>query len=125
MNKRLVSIAAISAALAVIFGAFGAHALKSLIGPAALGNWETAVQYHFIHTLALLALGLMPANQFINRAAWCFGLGIVLFSGSLYLLSLREILEIPVAILGPVTPFGGLLLIIAWCFLAISGFKKN
>lgn len=125
MNRRLVSIAAFSAALAVIFGAFGAHALKSLIGPAALGNWETAVQYHFIHTLALLALALMPKNLFINRAAWCFGLGIILFAGSLYLLSLREILQLPVAVLGPLTPIGGLFFIIGWGFLAISGFKKN
>lgn len=125
MNRKIIIISAVSGAIAVVLGAFGAHALKSLLSPNALDNWHTAVNYQFIHTLALLFLSVMPANRRINTAAWCFGSGILLFSGSLYLLSLRELIALPISFLGPITPLGGLLFILGWLMLLLSVLKNK
>lgn len=125
MNKRILLLTSVCGALAVVFGAFGAHALKAVLTTAQLANWETAVNYQFVHTLALLGLSLMPANRQIKLASWFFGIGILLFSGSLYLLSLRDVLGLPVAILGPITPIGGLFFILGWIFLLLSTFKQK
>lgn len=123
--SRIRQIAAIFGIIAVIFGAFGAHALKAQLSATALENWKTAVNYQFIHALALLLLATLPTNRFIRLSAWFFALGIVCFSGSLYLLSIREILTINIAFVGPITPIGGLFFIIGWVFLFFSAFKKN
>ncbi len=123
--SRIRQIAAIFGTIAVIFGAFGAHALKAQLSISALENWKTAVNYQFVHALALLLLATLPGNTFIRLSAWFFGLGIVCFSGSLYLLSLREILTINTAFVGPITPLGGLFFSIGWVFLFFSAFKKN
>lgn len=121
----MLILSALSGALAVILGAFGAHALKALISPEALENWKTAVNYQFIHTLAILGLSFMPSKVRIIASSWCFGLGILLFSGSLYLLSLREIIAMPLSFLGPITPIGGLLFISGWFLLLLSALKKD
>ena len=123
--SRIRQIAAIFGIIAVIFGAFGAHALKAQLSATALENWKTAVNYQFIHALALLLLATLQTNRFIRLSAWFFALGIVCFSGSLYLLSIREILTINIAFFGPITPIGGLFFIIGWVFLFFSAFKKN
>ena len=123
--SRIRQIAAIFGIIAVIFGAFGAHALKAQLSATALENWKTAVNYQFIHALALLLLATLQTNRFICLSAWFFALGIVCFSGSLYLLSIREILTINIAFVGPITPIGGLFFIIGWVFLFFSAFKKN
>jgi uncharacterized membrane protein YgdD (TMEM256/DUF423 family) len=123
--SRIRQIAAIFGIIAVIFGAFGAHALKAQLSATALENWKTAVNYQFIHALALLLLATLQTNRFIRLSAWFFALGIVCFSGSLYLLSIREILTINIAFVGPITPIGGLFFIIGWVFLFFSAFKKN
>jgi len=120
MNKRLIIIASVFGILAVILGAFGAHALKSLLDPAGLEVWKTAVSYQFYHTLALLFLSLLPESKgrAANIAAWFFSLGILLFSGSLYLISTKEILNISqLSVLGPLTPVGGLFFILGWISL--------
>ena len=124
-TSRIRQIAAIFGIIAVIFGAFGAHALKAQLSATALENWKTAVNYQFIHALALLLLATLPTNRFIRLSAWFFAFGIVCFSGSLYLLSIREILTINTAFVGPITPIGGLFFIIGWVFLFFSAFKKN
>lgn len=124
-TSRIRQIAAIFGIIAVIFGAFGAHALKTQLSATALENWKTAVNYQFIHALALLLLATLPTNRFIRLSAWFFVIGIVCFSGSLYLLSIREILTINTAFVGPITPLGGLFFIIGWVFLFFSAFKKN
>ena len=124
-SSRIRQIAAIFGIIAVIFGAFGAHALKAQLNANALENWKTAVNYQFVHALALLLLATLPTNTFIRLAAWFFVFGIVCFSGSLYLLSLKEILPINTAFLGPITPLGGLFFIIGWVCLFFSAFKKN
>lgn len=116
--KSTLRIAAILGALGVGLGAFGAHGLAKLL--AATGHaatWETAARYHLLHALALLAVGLwqrqQPAAPGLEWAARCFGAGVVLFSGSLYALSLTQ-----ARWLGPVTPLGGALLIAGWLLLA-------
>jgi uncharacterized membrane protein YgdD (TMEM256/DUF423 family) len=123
--SRIRQIAAIFGTIAVIFGAFGAHALKAQLSISALENWKTAVNYQFVHALALLLLATLPVNTFIRLSAWFFGIGILLFSGSLYLLSLSGILSINSGFIGPITPIGGLCFIIGWIFLFFSAFKKN
>ena len=123
--SRIRQIAAIFGIIAVIFGAFGAHALKAQLSATALENWKTAVNYQFVHALALLLLATLPINRLIRLSAWFFALGIVCFSGSLYLLSIREILTINTAFVGPITPIGGLFFIIGWLCIFFSAFKKN
>ncbi len=108
--------AAASGFLTALLGAFGAHALKNSVTPADLSIWQTAVHYQMFHTSALLVLGLMPAAQqtrTLRLAGWCLGTGIVLFSGSLYLLVLTGRTW-----LGGITPLGGLLFLVGWGALA-------
>jgi len=108
---------ALLAALAVIMGAFGAHALKARLGAELGAVYRTAVDYHFYHALGLLAVGLaaqrLPGVRALRWSGALFGAGIVLFSGSLYLLSLGG-----PGWLGAVTPFGGLAFIGGWLLLA-------
>lgn len=109
--------AALAMALAVTLGAFGAHALRARVVPERLAVWQTAVQYHAWHALALLVLGLLlargPAPRGLTASAALFAAGIVLFSGSLYALVLTG-----AAGFGVVTPFGGVAFIAGWLVLA-------
>ena len=128
MNNRLIIIASVFGILAVILGAFGAHALKSQLDPAGLEVWKTAVSYHFYHTLALLFVSILPASngKVVNMAAWFFSLGILFFSGSLYLISTKEILNIKqLSVLGPLTPIGGLFFILGWFSLITIAVKSK
>ena len=113
-SPLLVRIAAGLCFLAVALGAFGAHALKAKLESYGLTQvWNTAVLYHFIHAIALFALGLSGAT---NRVAtWLFLIGICIFSGSLYLMALTN-----VRWLGAITPFGGLCFLAGWAWLVIS-----
>lgn len=112
-------------ALAVAIGAFGAHGLKELVGPEELATFNTGVRYHFYHTLAMsLAFALatradMRENR-LRQARWAWGIGIGLFSGSLYLLTLEAHIGIPSAVLGPITPIGGLFFIVGWVLLFLA-----
>ena len=113
MTKPLGIAAAAFGASAVALGAFGAHALRSRLEPAALEIWHTAVEYQFWHALVLTALALASTRlRFAHVAASAFTLGIVLFCGSLYALALGA----PHAV-GIVTPFGGVALIAGWLAL--------
>ena len=111
-------IAAVSGALAVVCGAFGAHGLKARLEPAQLEAWTTATQYHLLHSVVLLALALFAAQsgKSIQLPAGLFSVGMLLFSGSIYLLVLTQMRW-----LGPVTPIGGLLLIAGWLSLLRLG----
>ena len=109
MNWTMVG--AIFGFLSVAAGAFGAHGLKSILPPDRLEIFETAVRYQMFHALALLAAGQLGAA----RAAWSFFLGILIFSGSLYLLVLTGRRG-----LGAVTPIGGVLFLAGWIFLALA-----
>ena len=109
-------------ALAVIAGAFGAHALKNHLSDAMLQTWKTAVDYHFYHALGILLIGIlsvaMPSVQLKWPAIFLFA-GIVLFSGSLYALALSGIKT-----LGAITPLGGLSFISGWILLLVDVWKK-
>ena len=122
MAKLFITLASVSGMLAVVLGAFGAHALKGKLDQHALGIFETAVQYHFYHSFALLAVGVIaltqPQTVLLRSSGWLFLLGIVVFSGSLYLLSLTGIRW-----LGAITPLGGLAFIGGWACLAATGWK--
>jgi uncharacterized membrane protein YgdD (TMEM256/DUF423 family) len=110
----LVRIAALLCFLAVAFGAFGAHALKSTLEANGLADaWKTAVLYHFLHAIALLVLALLGAGP--RAVWWLLFSGIIIFSGSLYAMGLTN-----VRWLGAVTPIGGLLFMAGWLWLAIA-----
>jgi len=122
MAKVFITLASFSGLLAVAFGAFGAHALKNRLDDYAMGVFHTAVQYHFYHSLALLAVGVIALNYphaaLLRSSGWLFTLGIVVFSGSLYLLSFSGLRW-----LGAVTPIGGLAFIAGWACLAAASWK--
>ncbi|HJF33196.1 MAG TPA: DUF423 domain-containing protein [Sporosarcina psychrophila] len=115
---------AVNAAIAVAFGAFGAHALKEKLSEHYLAIWETAVQYQMFHALALIVVGiLMSPSLFgsVTQLSWAGYLilvGIIFFSGSLYVLSLSGI-----GILGAITPIGGVAFIAGWIMLIVAAVK--
>ena len=121
--KLFLSLGALSGALAVILGAFGAHGLKGTLCEEMLKVHHTGVEFHFYHTFALLAIGLLASrntSRLLTASGWLFTAGIVLFSGSLYALSISGI-----RILGAITPIGGMLFIMGWILLAISAIKSS
>lgn len=122
MARVFIALAALSGLLAVTFGAFGAHALRTRLDDYARGVFETAVQYHFVHSLALLAVGVIalqqPESALLRSSGWLFLLGIAVFSGSLYLLSVTGLRW-----LGAITPLGGLAFIAGWACLATAAWK--
>ena len=128
MNKSFLITAALLGALAVILGAFGAHGLKSKIPEDALEIFETSVRYQFYHVFALLAVGMLTqyfSGNFIMWSGRLFIAGIILFCGSLYLLTyFKGIGNQQMNWLGAVTPFGGLCFIAGWILLAIAIIKK-
>lgn len=112
------AVAAILLGLAVMLGAFGAHALRGRIDDASLSVYQTAVLYHFIHALGLLIVSMLPRAGMLTQAAsswvcWLLFAGIVIFCGSLYLLAITG-----VRVLGAITPVGGVSFIAAWLLLA-------
>ncbi|MEL7507774.1 MAG: DUF423 domain-containing protein [Cyanobacteria bacterium J06554_1] len=120
MNARLcIAIASIFGGLSVAGGAFGAHALKAQLTEKALSTFELGTRYQMYHSLALLLVGLLwlqlPTNGWLSYASLAFIIGTMLFSGSLYGLSLSG-----VKMLGVVTPIGGLFLILGWALLATA-----
>ncbi|UEG50191.1 DUF423 domain-containing protein [Ferruginibacter lapsinanis] len=124
MHKKFIQIAAVLGAVTVILGAFGAHALKQVLPTSALATFETAVRYQFYHVFAILLTGILYKeymNTFVQRAGHLFIIGIVLFSGSLYLLTYLEATEtIGYRGIGAITPIGGLCFISGWVLLAIG-----
>lgn len=124
--KIILILAALLGAFGVALGAFGAHGLEGKLSDSQLAVWDTAVKYQMIHVLAILIVLFAPVKQInLNAPALFFLIGIFLFSGSLYLLSAKNLLGIEqfAKILGPITPIGGLCFIIGWVLLAIKLFK--
>ena len=126
--QLFITIASISGFLAVAFGAFGAHGLKNRLPSDLLDVWHTAVQYQFWHTLALLGIGILLSqgssiqnfqSKYLVVSGWLLTAGIVIFSGSLYVLCLSGIRW-----LGAITPIGGTLWLAAWACLCYSALKS-
>lgn len=121
MDRVFFGLGALLGALGVVAGAFGAHALRGRVGPEMLAVFETGVRYHLVHALALLAVGWGAArwpSAAVAGAGWLFLAGVLVFSGSLYLLVLTGIRG-----LGAVTPFGGAALIAGWILLAWAAWR--
>lgn len=123
--KTLLIITAVLGATGIALGAFGAHGLESKLSASQLHTWETAVKYQMIHILAIMVLGINFKNTDYYWPCLFFLLGILFFSGSLYLLSLKNIINLGSLskIIGPITPIGGLFFIIGWLTLAFKFFK--
>ena len=124
MHKSYLITACLLAALAVILGAFGAHGLKQIVPPETVSTFETGVRYHIYHSFALIATGILfdkGRKSWMKFAGISFILGIILFSGSLYLLTIIKATDtVGLSKLGIITPFGGLFFIVGWIALAIA-----
>lgn len=128
MRKNFIRLGALLCAISVFFGAFGAHGLKEIIKPDQLAIFKTAVQYQFIHAIALLIVGVLlyfRKTSWMPIAGWFFLTGIICFSGSLYLLSVKDIFNLPTSLIGPITPIGGLLFVAGWITLFASTYQSN
>ena len=116
-----IGIAAINMAIAVALGAFGAHGLKNIVSAQQLEWWHTATLYLFIHALGLLLVGLLIRLRYATQTtAWLLQIGIIIFAGSLYAMTLGAPLWF-----GAITPIGGVLMTAGWLWLAVSSFKMN
>ena len=124
MTNPLITMAAVNGLLSVMLGAFMSHSLEETITTELLGVFQTGVSYHMYHSLAALAAGILshifPKVRLLKFSAYSFLLGIMLFSGSLYLLALTEL-----PMIGMITPIGGIFFIFGWIMLCIFGAKKQ
>ncbi|KYC62473.1 DUF423 domain-containing protein [Heyndrickxia coagulans] len=117
-----VFFGALNACISVALGAFGAHGLKGIMDQKYLDIWETGVRYEMYHALGLIAIGILSgtlkSSALLSWSGWLMLIGIVLFSGSLYVLSLTKI-----SVLGAITPIGGVAFLASWILLAIAAVK--
>lgn len=120
MKNLVLTIASLYGMMAVILGAFGAHAFKKILPAEKLTSFEVGVRYQMYHAIVLLAVGMyFQFNNGLERsAAWCLIAGTFVFSVSIYLLSFAEHWNVNLKFLGPITPLGGLFMIIGWGLLA-------
>src|SRR5215469_2522622 len=129
MNRIFLSIAAILGALSVALGAFAAHKLKTMTSPDTVAIFETGVRYQFYHVFALLFVAFLSEkihNRWMIWAGNCFIMGIVLFCGSLYVLTALTIAESTHRTLaGIATPIGGLCFILGWVFMYIAVVRRD
>ena len=133
-SNKQIALVGILGAFAVAIGAFGAHTLKNqlpggLITVDQLNGFDTAVKYQMYHTLAMLLIVLLKKNypfKLLNASYYCFLIGIVLFSGSLYFITTRNLYGADyLKALGPMTPVGGLFFIVGWVLLVLTAIKKD
>jgi len=126
MQRTITATAAVLGFTAIALGAFGAHMLRKSLDPVQLGAFETGVRYQMYHALLLLAVSLLPIGEKTRR--WLYGLtlaGVILFSGSVYLLSTMPVSGVDFRSIGFVTPIGGLLLLVAWLLLFIDFTRRK
>ena len=122
--KFFLIAGAVNAMLSVAFGAFGAHLLEGRVADKYLDTWQTAVQYQMFHSIGLIAIAILMSSSLIgslgslNWAGYLMLAGIIIFSGSLYVLSLTGI-----SILGAITPIGGVAFIVGWIMLIVAASK--
>jgi uncharacterized membrane protein YgdD (TMEM256/DUF423 family) len=127
MNRKIILAATILGGLAIVLGAFGAHALKKVLVAEQLVTFETGVRYQMYHALFLLLVSVLPTvTKKVKKTILALVIsGIILFSGSIYLLATNDITPVNFKVIGFLTPVGGLLLIAAWAVLFIQNFKKK
>ena len=121
MDRTFLFIGALAGFLGVAFGAFGAHGLRNRLSPDMLAVFETAVRYQMYHALALLLTAALAARSdgwLVKMAGWAFTAGLLLFSGSLYVLALTG-----VTMFGAITPLGGIAFLIGWACLLVVGIR--
>ncbi|MBM7714431.1 DUF423 domain-containing protein [Siminovitchia sp. FSL H7-0308] len=120
--KTFIILGAINAFLSVALGAFGAHGLENKLEPKYLEIWKTGVQYQMFHAMGLIAIGIISgkigASSLLSWSGWLMLIGIILFSGSLYVLSTSGI-----KVLGAITPFGGVAFLVSWVLLIVFSIK--
>ncbi len=120
MRSPFLTLGAIAGFIGVAMGAFGAHGLKHVLSEHHLDVYKTAVSYQMWHALLLALIGVLPHRRLLVWAGWLTGAGIVLFSGSLYLLAIFDL-----GWLGIITPFGGVAFLLAWGLLAMTSFQNQ
>lgn len=127
MNTKSISIGALFGMIAIILGAFGAHALKKVLLPEQLITFETGVRYQMYHALFLLFIGMSTdlSAKTKNIITYLVVFGIILFSGSIYLLATNTLTSFDFKVIGFITPIGGLLLVLAWAVLLLHYLKKK
>lgn len=120
MKNIVLTIASLYGMIAIILGAFGAHAFKKFLPDEKLASFEVGVRYQMYHAIALLAIGMyFQFNTTLERSAtWCLIAGTFVFSVSIYLLSFADHWGVNLKFLGPITPLGGLLMVVGWGLLA-------
>ncbi|NMH88529.1 DUF423 domain-containing protein [Flavivirga algicola] len=118
-QQIVITTASVFGMLSVIFGAFGAHLLKKVLSDEQLKSFETGVKYQMYHAIVLLILGF-NSNTITSSIYWCFTIGILLFSFSIYGLILSSAKGKKLRFLGPITPLGGLLLVMGWFLLLVN-----
>ena len=120
--KIFIVIGALCAGLSVAFGAFGAHILEKMLEPKYLEIWGKGVTYQMLHAIGILIVGVLlgklPGNSLLSWSGWLMLIGIILFSGSLYVLSVTKI-----SVLGAITPLGGVSFIVAWILMIVAAVK--
>ncbi|MBY0097465.1 DUF423 domain-containing protein [Mesobacillus maritimus] len=120
--KLFIIIGAVNAFLAVALGAFGAHGLEGKVPAKYLETWQTGVTYQMFHAVGILIIGILlgnlPATSLLSWSGWLMLIGIILFSGSLYVLTLTQI-----SVLGAITPLGGVSFLVAWVLLIIAAVR--
>lgn len=127
MKNLVLTVASFYGLTSVILGAFGAHAFKKFLPAEKLASFEVGVRYQMYHAIVLLAIGLFFnfTNGMERSAAWCIIAGTLVFSGSIYLLSFADHWGANLKFLGPITPLGGLLMIIGWGILMVYFYKTK
>lgn len=127
MDRKIIAAAAILGFVAIILGAFGAHALKKIMDVEQLVSFETGVRYQMYHALFLLFIGTtkLVSDKTKSTIYYLVISGVLFFSGSIYLLATRNITNVDFSVIGFITPIGGLLMIIAWALLFLNILKQK
>lgn len=127
MNKKIIASGALLGALAIVLGAFGAHALKKILTIEELSTFETGVKYQMYHALFLLFIGTSTLlNEKTKKTIfYLVSIGVLFFSGSIYFLATNRLTSFDFKTIGFITPIGGLLLILAWLVLFFNILKKK
>ncbi|MFI2741332.1 DUF423 domain-containing protein [Zhouia sp. PK063] len=125
MNKTILITGTVLGLLGIMLGAFGAHGLKSIVDASSVATFEVGVRYQMYHAFFMFVLALIPNLKKQKASYWLVLIGVVLFSGSIYLLAVNSITAFDFRVIGFVTPIGGLLMILGWFVLLFDVARKK